>query len=243
MENRVVYDGHRLWRLSFRLWFYPIGGYQTCSMSWTDLKKNIVFIFHASPSNKVRVSAWVCCVRNIIRIKDQFCFGINFQILFIVWCCQHLWAVLLLLLSEWPCRCFENLHKTCNWICKVLQCICSSPCHRLSRSSRSFFFPPLRHFTQNNHTDCDLYKRKARDPKMKRKRKRDGASESELKVIDWKNRFRGATTEDIREESCSPALFPLASFCCFLLVWRPLSFLSSSLFSCLFHTSFLFFVS
>lgn len=87
----------------------------------------------------------------------------------------------------------------------------------------------LRHFNQNNHTDCDLYKRKARDLNMKRKRKRDGASESELKVIDWKNRLRGATAEDIREESCSPALFPLASFCYFLLVWIPLSLFCLSL--------------
>lgn len=76
----------------------------------------------------------------------------------------------------------------------------------------ALFFPPL---TQNDHTDCDLYKRKARDPKMKRKRKRDEASESELKVIDWKNRLRGATAEDIREESCSPALFPRLLFVVF----------------------------
>jgi len=101
----------------------------------------------------------------------------------------------------------------------------------------------LRHFKQNHHTDCDLYKRKARYLNIRRKRKRDGASESELKVIDWKNRLRGATAEDIREESCSLALFLLASFCYFLLVWVALSFLSPSLFPRLFHTSFPFFVS
>lgn len=133
----------------------------------------------------------------------------------------------------------NDVSRTCNWICKFLQCICCS----VSSLCLALLAFSLRHFIQNNHTDCDLYKRKAKDIKMKRKRKRDRASESELKVIDWKNRLRGATAEDIREESFSPALFPLAFFCCFLLVWRPLSFLSPFLFPCLFHTSFLFFIS
>lgn len=43
MENRVVYDGHKLWLLSFRLWLYPVGGYQTCSMS--ELIKKITTLF------------------------------------------------------------------------------------------------------------------------------------------------------------------------------------------------------
>ncbi len=40
-ENRVVYDGHRLRFFSFRLWFYPVRGYQTCLIFSADFRTHV----------------------------------------------------------------------------------------------------------------------------------------------------------------------------------------------------------
>lgn len=61
--NHIAYDGF----LIFRLWFYPIGDYQTCLGFWANFRVHIVFICNASPSNKEHVSAWVCCVWNHLK--------------------------------------------------------------------------------------------------------------------------------------------------------------------------------
>ncbi len=44
-ENRVVYDGHSLQFFSFRLWFHPVGGYQTCLIFSADFR---TYCFHLS---------------------------------------------------------------------------------------------------------------------------------------------------------------------------------------------------
>ncbi len=67
-ENLVVYYGHWLWFFSFSLWFYPVGGYQTCLIVSADFRTLIVFICHASPSNKEHVSAWVRCDGNNFKV-------------------------------------------------------------------------------------------------------------------------------------------------------------------------------
>ncbi len=67
-EIPVVYYRHRLRFFSFSLWFYPVGGYQTCLIFSADFRTLIVLICHVSPSNKVHVSAWVRCDRNNFKV-------------------------------------------------------------------------------------------------------------------------------------------------------------------------------
>ncbi len=66
-ENHVVYYGHRLRIFSFRLWFDPVGGDQTCLIFSADFRTHI-FICYASPSIKEHVSAWVRCDRNNFKV-------------------------------------------------------------------------------------------------------------------------------------------------------------------------------
>lgn len=54
-ENCIVYDGHRLWFSSFRLWFHPVGGYHVWYFAL--ILEHIVFSSPASPNNEAHVEA------------------------------------------------------------------------------------------------------------------------------------------------------------------------------------------
>ncbi len=67
IENLVVYDGHRLRFFSFRLWFHPVGGYQTCLIISADFRAHY-FLLSCISYNKGHVSAWVWCDQNDFKV-------------------------------------------------------------------------------------------------------------------------------------------------------------------------------
>ncbi len=83
-ENHVVYYGHRLRFFSFRLWFHPVGGYQTCLIFSADFKIRMfsfVMRFLATrctfPREFIAIGTnlKLCCVwSSIVVYDDRFSF-------------------------------------------------------------------------------------------------------------------------------------------------------------------------
>ncbi len=83
-ENLVVYYGHRLRFFSFRLWFHPVGGYQTCLIFSADFKiRMFSFVMRFLTTRctfprefiAIGTNLKLCCVwSSIVVYDDRFSF-------------------------------------------------------------------------------------------------------------------------------------------------------------------------